>query len=250
MRERIFDSGPSLFSLHTIRPMLPPPADRDDPRWDAAWEHIGRVYTPALRRYAYARLKARSGGQRPNPEDAETIVQDFLAKAIVSGQLSDAHSKNGTIKTFRAWIAFQLDRAVGAHLEKSRAARNNPGALAPEEVLAHVPAADSDEALQSFDKGVVQIAVERVIARLEKGDGTTKWGSVYAAIIRDLLANEGTTSPDLGARLGVKSSAELATHKNRAKAKCGEYLTEELRKLVRNEDDLAELLRTVDPLLP
>lgn len=249
MGERILEPGPSLFSLNTIRPLLPPPSSRSDPRWNAAWDHIARVYTPALRRYALSRLRVRLGGRRPDPEDAEVVVQDFLMTAMRSGQLAESHSTTGSIKTFRAWLARQLDRAVSDHLDKLFAKRRNPGERAPEAALADVPAPDDSAALATLDKGIVQIAIERSLAHLEKGDGATKWGHVYVGILQDLLANDGSTSPDLPARLGIPPGS-LPMHKLRAKKKFGEVFVDELRKTVRHEDDLEELLRDLDPYLP
>lgn len=249
MAERIFESGPNLFSLNTIRPLLPPPADRADPRWEQAWDHIARVYAPALRRYALHRLKIRLGGRRPDPGDAEAVVQDFLLQAMQSGQLAESHSSTGTIQTFRAWIARQLDRAVGGHLDKVFAKKRHAGGTVPDTFLEDVPAPDSESALATLDRGWVAVAVDRALVRLEQGDGTTKWGRVYAGIVRDLLGNEGTTSSDLPLRLGIPPS-DLPMHKLRAKKKIGELLVEELRKTVRNEDDLESLLRELDPYLP
>lgn len=249
MGERILEPGPSLFSLHTVRPLLPPPSSRSDPRWDGAWDHIARVYTPALRRYALARLRARLGGRRPDPEEAEVVVQDFLVTAMRTGQLAETHSTSGSIRTFRAWIARQLDRAVGDHLDRQFAKRRNPGERAPEAALSEVPAPDGSEWLATLDKGFVQIAVERALARLEQGDGTTKWGRVYAGILQDLLLNDGSTSSDLPVRLGIPPS-DLPMHKLRARRKFGELLVDELRRTVRHEDDLEELLRDLDPYLP
>lgn len=249
MSGRILEPGPSLFSLHTIRPLLPPPASREDPRWDQAWDHIARVYTPALRRYALGRLRARLGGRRADPDDAEAVVQDFLLRAMQSGQLAEAHAKDGSIRTFRAWIARQLDRAVSDHLDKVFAKRRHPGERAPESALADVPAPDDHAALAVLDRGIVQIAVDRALARLEGGGSGSKWGRVYAGILQDLLLNAGATSPDLPARLGVPPG-DLPMHKLRAKKKFGELFVDELRGTVRREEDLEELLRELDPYLP
>jgi DNA-directed RNA polymerase specialized sigma24 family protein len=249
MGERILEPGPNLFSLHTVRPLLPPPATREDPRWDLAWDHIARVYTPALRRYAFARLKARLGGRMPDAGDAEAVVQDFLLRAMQSGQLADSHTTTGSIRMFRAWIARQLDRAVGDHLDKTFAKRRDPGRTVPEDAILDVPAPDAASALESLDKGFVQIGVERALARLDRGEGSPKWGRVYAAIVRSLLANDGVPAPDLPERLGFPSSG-LPLHKLRARKKFGELFVDELRKTVRHEEDLDELLRTVDPFLP
>lgn len=178
MGERILESGPSLFSLHTLRPLLPPPSSRLDPRWDAAWDRIARVYTPALRRYALSRLKARLGGRRIDPGEAHAVVQDFLLRAMGSGQLAESHSQTGGIRSFRAWVARHIDRAVGDHLDRLFAQKRHPGATVPEAHLAQVPAPDAEAALAPLDRGFVKVAVERALARPSAGEGRMKWGGL------------------------------------------------------------------------
>ncbi len=59
-----------------------------------------------MRRYVYGLLRRYSSG-RPDPGEAEDIVQAYLLRAMEKSWLSDGPSK---IRVFRAWLQTQLRR--------------------------------------------------------------------------------------------------------------------------------------------
>lgn len=245
---RILDRGPGLLSLVTRRSLLPPPESPSDDGWMQSWHHLGQIYAPAMRRYAFHLLK-RWHQQVPDPDEPEVIVQGFLAKCMESGQLAE---RNQEVRTFRGWIAKHLQGYVKDYLDhkyakKRRAARSEAredglNELAQESAtLARLDA--------QLDQGWVQVALGRAQAHLRAGVGTRKWGPVYAGIIQDLLLTQGTGSEDLHERLGV-DRAKLPNLKNRARARFAELFVDELRTTVRDEESLGALLRSLAPYLP
>jgi DNA-directed RNA polymerase specialized sigma24 family protein len=242
---RLLDPVHDLKSIVTSRTHLPPPPDRDDPRWTTSWEHLARVYTPAMERYVSGELRRR-GLRVTDPDEPAAIVSSFLAKAMETGQLAEPE---GGVRKFRAWITTQLKRHLNDHHKYVYAARRDPALRAPAEALASVGTQETDPALAQFDKGLVAIACERALARLQAGEGARRWGPTYAAILRDLALHEGRSSDDLAERLGVRPD-ELPGLRHRARQKLAALFVGELRSTVSDDDALLELLAEVEPYLP
>jgi hypothetical protein len=242
---RILEGVHNLRSIVTRRTLLPPPADRDDPQWRCSWDHLARVYTPAMERYVAGEIRKR-GLRITDPDEPGAIVASFLAKAMESGQLAEPE---GGVRKFRAWITAQLRRHLNDHHKYVYASQRDPGLRADATALDEACSRDGDPALAQFDKGLVTIACERALERLEAGEGARKWGPTYASIVRDLALNDGRSSADLHERLGVRAD-EIPTLKHRARRKLAELFLGELRNTVRDDEALVELLAEVDPYLP
>ena len=102
----VIDTGRRLRSIVTRKTLLPPPGDRADPRWEASWEHLFRIYAPAMERYVRSIL-ARSLGRQPEEGEPADVVQEYFAQCLSKGWLSrDAED----LRCFRAYLQSQLRR--------------------------------------------------------------------------------------------------------------------------------------------
>jgi DNA-directed RNA polymerase specialized sigma24 family protein len=235
---RVLESTRRLASIRTRRSLVPPPEDRSDPKWEASWRFLFEQYTPAMQRYVRALLKRAA---EADPDTAADVVQDFLARCLEKGWLSE---KAGDIRCFRAYLQTQLRRFTHDHLDwVHRKKRHPPGPLGSEEELRAVSTTEDDPAALELDRGWVDVAIERALATLAQGNET------YHAIIDDLLRTDGEGSDDLAERL-ARSPRDVAYLKYRARARFAKLFAEELRATVRDDGTFEELLATLSPFLP
>lgn len=237
-------STDDLWRIVTDRRLLPPPRSREEPGWQESWEHLCAEYGPALRRYAAGCLRRR-GIRDLDPDLPGAVVGDFLARCMESGQLA---ASRAPVRSFRAWVSTHLRRFVNDWVDREFAAKRRPADTAPMEVLEGV-AGGPDPALVDLDQGLVSQAARSALEALRQGRTTRRWGATYAAILDDLTLNDGRQSADLPQRIGVEP-ARLALLRHRARDTYARLLTAELRRLVLDDEALAELLRALEPYLP
>ncbi len=238
MRTRVIDAGPRLRSIVTRRSLLPPPADRQDRRFEESWRHLVGTYAPALRRYV-ASLLGSLTGRAADAGEVEDVVQGYLAACLEKGWLA---REGPALRSFRAWVSTQLRRYVLDHLDRLHAHKRGAGRQAGEAPLARVASAAPDPA-EALDRGWVEVAVAEALRLLRAGNAD------YAAVIDDLLATDGQGSPDLAERLGRPRSA-LDVLRHRARKRFATLFEEQLRLTVRDEDDFEQQWSALAPFLP
>jgi RNA polymerase sigma factor (sigma-70 family) len=230
---KVVESSPRLRSIVTRRTLLPPPGDRADPAWQASWDHLIRLYTPAMVRYARGIL---SGG---GPHEAEDVVQDYLSQALSKGWLA---RDGADIRCFRAYLQTQLRRHVYRYLEHRRAQKRSPAGATSHDALEGV-AEGPDPADQELDRGWVQAAVDLALDDLRQGNAD------YHEVVLDLLRTDGEGSPDLAERMG-RSETQLVHLRHRARKRFGVLFHERLRETVRDEEAFEALCKDLEPYLP
>ncbi|MBL9086006.1 MAG: sigma-70 family RNA polymerase sigma factor [Planctomycetia bacterium] len=228
-----------LLSIETRRSLLPPPSRADDPRWEAAWTHLATTYAPAMRRYVARLLRGLVGEDRADDE-AEDVVQAYLAAAVEHGWLSRDVARQ---RSFRSWLKMQLFRFTCDWVDHRRAQKRNAPGWADPEVLQGLRARVLDPAEADLDRALVETAVEAALRRLAERSED------QAEVIRSLLRGGGTPEPDLGARLEREGNT-LAALVRRARTSFATLLAETLRETVRDEEAFADLLADLEPHLP
>ena len=166
-----------------------------------------------MERYA-ASVLARTRG-RASAEEAAEVVQGFLAACLEKGWLERADPGRGS---FRAFVRTLLRRYVYARLREGQARARTLSLDAGD--LAE-PADDEQPDLDAFDRGFVEIAVERALARL------LRERERYHAVVADLIATDGEGSSDLPGRLGV-SDAQFPVLRHRARKRFARLFEDEL----------------------
>lgn len=162
-----------------------------------------------------------------------------------SGQLAETRAP---VRSFRAWVSTHLRRFVNDWVDRERAAKRRPAETVPMEALEGV-SSGPDPAMAEFDRGVVSLAARHALDALRAGRATRRWGATYAEILDDLALHDGRQSDDLAVRLGV-DPARLPLLRHRARDVYARLLTAELRRLVADDEALADLIRALEPYLP
>jgi DNA-directed RNA polymerase specialized sigma24 family protein len=226
----ILETGQNLRSIVTRRTLLPPPDGPEHPQWAPSWQHLFQTYQPAMVRYVEGLLGRLGAADFAEPAD---LVQDYLARSMERGWLVEGSTE---IRCFRAFLKTQLRRFVLKQLRDGQQRRDLEGLDDPAEL-----GGAEDEV--ELDRGWVEVALERSLEVLRAGNG------LYATIIEDLLATDGTGSADIGERVGRKP-AQLVHLRHRARRRFALLFHEELRRTVRDEEAFEELCRRLEPLLP
>ncbi|MDJ0975536.1 MAG: hypothetical protein QNJ98_13830 [Planctomycetota bacterium] len=230
-----------LKRIVTNRHLMPPPADQDDPQWEAAWSYFQIIYVPALRIYAY-RLLRRYGFGIDAFVEAEDIVNDFVAERLESGRL---RRKAGRIKKFRAWLAKQMHDFTVSWIRKRFAQRRFPlrgfAKVDAIDKLAVTTPGPTERA--ELREQVVMRITKLVLARIDRTSKT------YALILRDRIANGGRESPELAMRLGLDPS-RMADVRRRARDRFRDELIRVAREGLFAEDDISDLIDALRRLFP
>lgn len=235
----ILETNQRLRSIVTRKSLLPPPADREDPRWEESWEHLFRLYRPAMERYV-ASILARTLGRRPEEGEAADVVQAYFLESLEKGWLS---RDVGELRCFRAYLQTQLRRYVYKHLEKKFAKKRTAPGATSHDALEGVMGDAPDPAASELDEGWVQVAVDLALEELRQGNED------YHAIIADLLRTHGEGSPDIAEQMG-KSPQQVVHLRHRARKRFGALFHEHLRESVRDDEAFEELCVRLEGYLP
>ena len=168
-----------------------------------------RRYLPALRVHLIVRKRLR-------PQDADDLLQAFLAAKVVEQNLvGRADRQKGK---FRTYLLTALDRFVVNQLQHASAAKRSAAATPLHE---DIPAADGDPAA-AFDaawaREVIAQALRLTRQRCHEQGREDLWQVLEGRVIRPLLDGSPSIPPDhLVPRLGLHSADEawnlLATAK-------------------------------------
>lgn len=209
-----------------------------------SWEELLRDYQAPLLRYASSLLR-RLGTGSDVVSDAEEALQSFLTACVEKGWLSRAAPERGR---FRAFLQALLKRHIW-HVHRHRTAqRRHPGpgrSVVPllEEADADAGLLDDGPERLEFDRGWVELIVERALLRLHARHER------YALVIRDLIRTHGEGSADLPEQLGIRRE-QLPVVKHRAREQFARLFTEEIAATVADDHSLAEEWTLLAPLLP
>lgn len=216
----------------------------DDPRWEASWAYLVDAYRHVMERYV-ARALARAGRRGAVSDEAADVVQDFLSDCIAKGWLSRARPDRGR---FRAFVQTLLRRYTYSYLRHSGAKKRTPPdgtavlPLLSEDAIE--PCSPSDEQdLREFDEGWVRVAVDRALESLRAENAR------HATIVCDLIAGDGTESPDLPERIEARDE-QMPVLRHRARKRFVALFESELQATVDDEDAFAEEWRALRPYLP
>jgi RNA polymerase sigma-70 factor (ECF subfamily) len=141
-----------------------------------------RQYLPALRSYLAAR-------RRVSPEEAEDLVQGFLASKVLEQQiLRRADPARGKFRTF---LMTALERYALDEWRKNAAAKRSPagGTGALEELAeADHPLAEAEDLFDlEWAKQAVDLAVQRMRRECQAGGRQDVWGVFEARVLGPTL---------------------------------------------------------------
>jgi RNA polymerase sigma-70 factor (ECF subfamily) len=162
-------------------------------------------YSPSLR----AHLIARKG---LSPQDAEELLQAFLAAKIVEQALvAQAAPQRGRFRTF---VLTALDRFVISHFRRRSAGKRFAGVTVAvdEELNAPASSAAPDEQFDiQWARDVLQESLRRMRAECERSGRRDVWGVFEARVVAPML--DDATAPaydELVTRLGLTSPAQAS----------------------------------------
>lgn len=236
---RIVETSRNLRSIVTRRSLLPPPGDREDPRWARSWEYLFGLYAPAMARYVRSVL-SRATGRVVDLDEANDVVQSYFATCLEKGWLD---RRGDEIRCFRAWLQTQLRRYAYGYLDRKHAAKRRPTGAVSHDALERVAGGEPDPADAELDRGWVDVAVELSLEELRVHNAD------YYEIIVDLLRTDGEGSEDLADRLG-KDARQMKNLRHRARRRFAVLLHEHLRQSVRDDEAFADLCARLEAHLP
>ena len=234
----VIQTGQALRSIVTRRSMLPPPATRDDPKWEESWDYLFQLYTPAMERYVRSIL-ARALGNAQAEAEAGDVVQEYLAQALDKGWLSG----DADLRCFRAYLQSQLRRYVYKYLDHKFAKKRHVAGTTSDDALVGVGDSELDPANAELDEGWVEVSVQAALRQLQQGNQD------YYEVIADLLRTQGEGSEDLGARMN-RSEQQLVHLRHRARKRFAVLFHEHLRESVRDDEAFDELCDRLESYLP
>lgn len=216
-------------------------ASAGQPTSDAQRTALGelvRRYAPALRAHLIIRKRVR-------PQDADDLVQAFLAAKVVEQRLvGRAERARGKFRTF---LLTALDRFVVNQLQFEGTRKRSAATVELREELDADAAADPSAAFDAaWAREVIAQAMRRVRDRYQSGGREDIWTIFEARVIAPMLDHAQPVPYDqLVRRLGLRSPDEawnlLATAKrafaSELRAVVGEYEKDEHR----IEEEIAEL---------
>ncbi len=206
----------------------------------ASWEYLEATYRAPMVSYVRSVLRRITGSSKI-AQDAEEVVQDFLANCFEKAWLSRADPDRGT---FRAFTKRLLYVAAIGHLRKLNRIKEagGPGVeffeirdddriddLTPEEQ------AEVDE----FDRSWFKTTFDHALKTLEEKRPR------YHTVIRDLLDNDGVPSADLGERVQAVRNQQFSLVLHRSRKRFREILGKELSQTVKDQKGLDEEYETL-----
>lgn len=192
--------------------------------------------------YAFARGFGRSA------EDAEDVVQGFLAKGIEKEIFAAADREKGKMRTFLLTAFKRYLRDVHA---KSVALKRGEGKVHAVDIAAEESRWEDGEAADptvSFDKRWALIVVESAREQLRKRYERDGKGEVYEALKECLTGEMDSDYQTISERLGVSlSSVKVGVH--RMRKRFGELLRSEIAETIGEGEDVDGELRYLIEIL-
>ena len=217
--------------------------DLVSPAADQAREQLCRLYWPAL--YAWLRRDGHS------PDDAEDLVQGFLAQFIDRNDFASAQSERGR---FRSYLLSALRHyVISARRHDDAAKRGGRCGHVPLEELhteerASVAAPDLT-AQQAFDRRWLAALLATALHRLENDYAAAGQAERFAALNPWLVADPPDGAYErLAEKLGV-ARATIATWVSRMRVRYREMVHEQIRDTVSSPEEFEQELRDLLRLL-
>ena len=215
--------------------------EQDTTAREQSWTDLIEAYRAPMEIYV-RRLLGRTRGRTPSADEVSDVVQAFLVECIEKDWLSRADPERGR---FRAFIQTLLKRFVFHQMRHDMAQKRQPKDKAVVSLDVGFDPSGTDDAadLEAFDRGWVEVAVQRALDRLREERER------YAVVIEDLIRTDGEGSPDLPERVGVRP-VQLPVLKHRARERFSKLFEEELASTVNDPQDFEDEWRSLAPFLP
>jgi DNA-directed RNA polymerase specialized sigma24 family protein len=206
--------------------------------WEASWEHLVVKYRPAFLFTARDCLR-RAGGSVATPDQAEDVVQGFMAACLDKGWLQRAAPEYGR---FRAFAFTLVRRYTFKYVEAARAQKRAPDGKTVQfdetDVAGPSEASTSPESIQSWMACLLAACTARVRARSENN------AKVLELIVRD----SGSSNTDMAEILGWPPG-QVALARHRGIKMLRQELRTEMRETVRSARDYEDELELLRPYL-
>ncbi|MSU64118.1 MAG: sigma-70 family RNA polymerase sigma factor [Pedosphaera sp.] len=212
--------------------------DEADSQAMSALEQLCRAYWYPL--YAYIRRQGRG------PEEAQDLTQEFFARLLSRGSLSDVSREKGRFRSFllASMNHFLADDWDHAHRQK----RGGGATIIPldameaEERYRFEPV-DRLDAARLFDRRWAMTVLEQAIARLEAEFNERP--KVFAALQSFLVGDgDGRTQADVARELGLSDEAVRATI-SRMRKRCRELVREQIAQTVASISEVEDEYRAL-----
>ncbi len=216
--------------------------DRDEESaYHAAWQYLLEQYRSVFVRYAAWCLR-RMGGQTLARNDAEEVVDAFLADCLEKDWLSRADEEKGRFRTFARKV---LARYARDWMDRRKAKKRMPESGPPAHVddLAAVAGADEVQTLaaemdREWTEHLVALALANTRGRSRKN----------ALAIESLLSSPGVERDVLSAKLDVKPK-QVPVTLFRARQMFAQELWEQVKDTCATEDDFLAERKALRPWL-
>jgi RNA polymerase sigma factor (sigma-70 family) len=197
----------------------------------AALSELCSIYRAPLCTYARRFMK--------DPECAEDMVQDFLARLVERDVLSTADPTRGR---FRAFLKASIKHHMINMMEAERAQKRGGGASFVDAANVEVESGgDSPE--QLYDRQCAWALVNRAFTRLREDQEKKGHGAVFEALRHRLVGDDdGETLRDEAQRLGI-DSVTIRVKLSRLRKYFGELVREEVGQTVARPEDVEDELR-------
>jgi hypothetical protein len=194
------------------------------------------AYCPVLRQYLIRVLRLR-------PEQAEDLVQDFVARRILEERLLDrADRARGR---FRSFLLKCFTNFVRSEQRKERAAKRGPPASQMVNLDEHAgEIADPRQGRKDFDalwaRQILGTALERMQRECADKGRKDVWGIFQRRILDPVFSEEPPRAyEDLVSDFGLKSPAQASNLLITAKRSFQRALEDTVRKTVSDETEVA-----------
>ncbi len=203
---------------------------------DAALDDLLRVYAPVLQRYLITVLRIR-------PEEADDLVQDFIARRVLAQRLLDRADRSRG--RFRSFLLKCFVNFVRSELRKARAAKRAPppSHLLPLDDQAS-RIADPRGSRKAFDALWARQVLSAVLDRMQRECKEKGRADVWNVFEQRILAPVFSDVPprpydELVADLRLTSPAQAANLLVTAKRSFQRALEETVRETVADAKDVA-----------
>ncbi len=202
----------------------------------AALDELLRAYGPVLRRYLVQVMRLR-------PEQAEDLVQDFMARRILAERLLDRADRSRG--RFRSFLLKCFTNFVRSAQRKERAAKRGPPASQMVNLDEHAGEwADPRQGGKDFDslwaRQVLGSALERMQLECNAKGRKDVWGIFQRRILDPVFSGEPPCSyEELVADFHLKSPAQASNLLITAKRSFQRALEETVRETVADESEVA-----------
>ncbi|MDJ0974266.1 MAG: hypothetical protein QNJ98_07390 [Planctomycetota bacterium] len=217
-------------------------ANREDPEaYRRAWEHLFERYRVLFVRYAGWCLR-RMGGQTLAANEAEEVVDAFLADCLEKDWLSRARRDKGQFRTFARTV---LARYARDWMDRRKAKKRMPESGPPahvDDLAAMVGAAEAESIEEEMDREWTEHLIALALA------ATRGRSRKNAIAIEALMATPDADRAVLAAKLEVQER-QVPVNLHRARRMFAEELWEQVKETCSTSDDFLQERSALRPWL-